>query len=269
MTRFWTGASAQRIIWIMSKPIAPWLLLLTVSILTACTPQPTLVSTSDPIAAGATDRSQEKLGYTLRNDLLQITLNPTTGDVAYLGAPTGKESFLAAPAGQDLLITRIAGHESLAPAGYVEARDEQTWQYIGEDSLLRWRKIYSLDHNRIIATFLVQNISDQPITFSLILSGQPATGWTRQSSGPDLTTFSRKNPEGADQTLEFRGFVIRPDSDQPLKTEEILRSDEFALPAGARISFTTEWTWQAMAPVPEIPISAQPGPSTSPVTVPQ
>lgn len=258
----------QRIIITMSKLITPLILLLIVSILTACAPQPTLVSTSDPIAAGATDRDKDSLGYTLRNDLLQITINPATGDVAYFGAPTGKDAFLAAPTGGDLLTTRITGHESTATAGYVESRDEETWQYIGEDSLLRWRKIYSLQHDHIVATFLVQNISDQSITFDLILSGSPAAGWVAASTGPDLTTLKRENREAADQSLQFRGFVIHPDAARPLTGNQLLRSDNFTLQPQERISFTTEWLYQAQAPVPVVPASALPA-STAPATVPQ
>lgn len=238
-------------------------------LLTACASKPTLICTSDPITAGATHRERDALGYTLRNDLLQLTLDPATGDVVYFGAPTGSESFFTPTPDHHALSIRIAGHEQTATDGYVEPRDEQTWQYIGDDSLLRWRKIYNLDHNRIIATFLVQNITSQPITFELILAGTPAAEWTASSAGPELTTLTRPMPGPANQSVEFRGFVIHPDAARPLTGPQLLRSDSFTLQPQERISFTTEWTYRAMAPVPEIPAATQPAANTPNPSVPQ
>jgi hypothetical protein len=97
-------------------------------------------------------------GYELTNRKIRIVIYERTGDVTYLGGVN--ENFL----GEGGISLHLLNQQSAAPDGYVEKRDEETWQYLGDTLTgIRWRKIYSLHHDAVAVTALIENRTRDPI----------------------------------------------------------------------------------------------------------
>src|ERR1700744_5078587 len=99
---------------------------------------------------GPTKAERIPSGYSLQNKHLQVVIDSVSGDVVYFGKPDQKLNLLDQP-------VRIVND------GYVEARDEQTWQYMGEDAKnhFTWRKIYCLDGDHLNISILCKNDDKQ------------------------------------------------------------------------------------------------------------
>src|SRR5690606_31887603 len=111
----------------------------------------------DPQRTGPTTLARVSGGYELRNRLIRVVIDETHGDVLYWGAPDGSQNLVASPG--SAVAVRGADHPTGSTQGYIEKRDDQTWQYIGEDATgqVGWRKIYCLDGHSLLATYIVQN----------------------------------------------------------------------------------------------------------------
>jgi hypothetical protein len=108
-----------------------------------------------------------------------------------------------------------------ASDGYVEARDEQTWQYLGRDAqhAIGWRKVYCLEGDRLYASFLVQNLrTDESITCGVLLSVDPPADAGRVRAFNEVQGL--RAPDGVS------GGVV---------------GDVKTLKPGERLSFTTAW----------------------------
>lgn len=181
---------------------------------------------------GPTLMSKVPGGYELRNRWTRVVIDEKTGDILFW-APAGATRNLLPHEGIEALPDQPLDQK---PDGYVEARDEQTWQYLGEDaSHIAWRKIYSLDGRALHASFLMQNNTTQ--TLSAI---EPRL-WAEFAS-LRIDTHDGQLFEGSTSTtaVRVRAFVERS-GPASATLPVILVGDKQPLKPGQRISLTTEW----------------------------
>jgi hypothetical protein len=182
--------------------------------------------------AGPTLMSRVENGYELKNRHVRLVIDENTGDVSFWGDAAGGANLVPRGVVARAVITAEPHARSNPPQGYVEQRDEQTWQYIGEDPEgFGWRKIYCLDSDALYVTCLVQNLRDQPIAIRIeVKPGFEAAGLT--SPGP-LTLQVQTDRHVATLHAFNQGAV--PQSD------DSLTSDPHELKPAERISFTMGW----------------------------
>jgi len=182
-----------------------------VLMLAACTSSP--IPQSAQSEYGPTTRRNSPQGYLLSNRQLGVSIDGFSG-AARLYRLGSDSDFDAA----DVIIPKFARVDPCLPVqGYVEARDDESWQYIGQsgDGRLGWRIVYTLDVDALNVSYIVQNKSDALLVGYVVL---PAVQHTM------LQPFNEDNNLNA------------PAADGSI------RSDEHTLKPGERISFTTRWT---------------------------
>lgn len=185
---------------------------------------------------GPTTMARVEGGYELRNRLLRVVIDETTGDVTYWGSADGEFNLLAPPGA----VARLESTDAAA-VGYIEKRDDQTWQYLGEDEAnkLAWRKVYCLEGASLLVTYIVQNTGPASLRSSIVLRAEMPEHAGLRIVQPDLhevdTDLGR---------VTLRGFRESPyEGSWPIAegTSAMLISDDFLLRPGERYSFTTEW----------------------------
>jgi hypothetical protein len=220
-------------------------ILLPLALAPACAEKPDLSMAErfDPQRTGPTTLARVAGGYELRNRLVRVVIDSSTGDVVYWGSTDGSTNLLASVGSA----SAVRGIDSAggAATGYVEKRDDQTWQYIGDDPgrRIRWRKIFCLDGHSLLATYIVENQGTTRLDGLVALRIPLAEGATARIAQPDLYQITA--PLG---DVELRGFRERPYDryfDDPVAT---LLSDSFQLRPGERFSFTTEWRMEPRLP---------------------
>jgi hypothetical protein len=190
-----------------------------------------------PHGPGPTIKSRVSGGYELSNDQFRIVISESTGDVIFWGF-TGKNRNVLAGRG---MYTTLSGLPDVPVRGYVEARDEDTWQFIGEDdNHITWRKIYSLQRDVLLVSIIVQNNRPDLLQTAIKLNGDL----------PDLNIV-RHDPEQFDAfgnygTVSLHGYneFHNPDSEPILPT--LLQSDTFHLKPAERQSYTMTWVLSAL-----------------------
>jgi hypothetical protein len=196
---------------------------------TSCAKKPVIEAEPRRAITGPAVLAKVQGGYELRNRWQRVVIDEQSGDVAFWG-PVGSDRNLLLQPG---IIARLEDAPDTTIAGYVEKRDDQTWQYIGEDSDgVGWRKIYCLEEESLYVTYIVQNLRKEPRTLRIALRPNFA-GMRMSQPGPD--TLAGRNAFGEVSLLAFN--VTRQPATQP----SYLLSDEHTLKPGERISFTTEW----------------------------
>jgi hypothetical protein len=233
-------------------------------------------STGDLIDYGPTGMSKVAGGYELRNRLLRALIDADTGDLIYFGpigdgrvatsmpaqvvatsgmaasaAPTSgmSESTMSTQPSTGAAAGRSGGAgaefivqlNGVTPAlrGYVEARDEQTWEYAGEDagSRTRWRKIYCLDGWRLMASYLCDNQSDAPMPVMLSVVAEGGFSPTAKSSGDTFTQLV------AGGTLRVKAFdQTVPPAPAAGAGLPVVWSESQVLAPRERFPWTTVWT---------------------------
>lgn len=184
--------------------------------------------------SGPTTMARVAEGYELKNRQIRVVIDELDGRIVYWGASDGQRNLL----GERGVSIELAGLPVSATVGYIEKRDDQTWQFIGVDEQadVGWRRIYCLEGLSLLATFIVQNTGDQPIDSSMTLRAHLADPGGRRIERADL--FTMQSTLGL---VSIRGFrehsgVLPADA-----TPATLVSDDFQLQPGERYSFTTEW----------------------------
>ncbi len=168
-------------------------------------------------------------GYELRNRWVRAVVDDCSGDVTYWGAADGQRNLLMPPG----ILLRLDGSPDVVPDGYVEKRDDQTWQFLGKDSAdIGWRKIYCLEGESLFVSCLLQNLRGEPRTVRIVmLPNFAAMRMTNRRS--DL--LEGRNAFGQ---VRMQTFNLTQSGDDPA---DRLVSDEHTLKPQERISFTTEW----------------------------
>lgn len=184
-----------------------------------------------PLSPGPTLMTRVANGYQLQNDLFRVVISQDTGDVTWWGW-AARDRNMTSGRGLAALAT------SLPPAtleGAIEPRDEQTWQFFGEDSNhIIWRKIYCLDHDRLLVSIIIGNHRDQPIEASVRIVGElPALRILEHT--PEQFTG-----QGGFGTVTLHGYnEFHPPTQPALPT--LIESDVFHIKPGDRQGFTSVW----------------------------
>lgn len=201
----------------------------------SCAPrEPSMAERLDLPTAGPTSMARVADGYELVNRQVRVVIDEARGIPAYWGSVDGNHNLLT-DEGLEIELVNLA---TAKPRGYVEKRDDQTWQYIGDDAPtgLHWRRIYCLEGLSLLATFIVQNNTDHPIDTTMRLRVDFAELGGRRVQRADL--FMMQSRLGMVSVRGFREHRFDGYFDFPPGT---LISDRFQLQPGERYSFTTEW----------------------------
>lgn len=185
-------------------------------------------ATLDPIDYGPTSMKKVEGGYELANRKIRVVIQERTGDAIYLGGVDGKNLL-----GDGGISLHLLNQRSGTPDGYVEKRDDETWQYLG-DSLtgIRWRKVYCLHHDAVAVTALIENRTRDPIDTAIALRSAFAGGEVTAQSA-DL--HERKI---GDVTVHLQAF----NEGKPERPDwATLIGDFRTLKPNERIGITMEW----------------------------
>ncbi len=185
-----------------------------------------------PAGPGPTEMARVANGYELRNRSVRVVIDGTTGDVVAWGTPTQSRNTVAGPRG---VYAAAAGLPDVAPAGYVEKRDDQTWSYLGTDANgITWRKVYDLDHDSLLVSYLVQNTRPTPLTVAVQVRGELI----------DLRLIAHDAEQytgtGGYGTVSLHGWNVAHGQPPP-PLPVLIQSDPFPLKPGERQGYTTEW----------------------------
>ena len=207
-----------------------WMLISCVAILSGCAaPQKPTAPPSVPVDYGPTVMKKVAGGYELANRKLRLVINDKTGDVSYFGTPDGKRNLLTPPG----ITVQLARQPESKPDGYIEKRDDQTWQYLGDTLTgLRWRKIYCLNYDAVDVTCLVENRTRDPIDTAIAVRAS--------FEGGELNAGSA---DTAELTVGVVHISLRAFNEgKPAKPDwAALIGDSKTLQPSERIGITMEW----------------------------
>jgi hypothetical protein len=213
-------------------------------------PEPAAATASPLDLPGPTLMTKVADGYELMNRHIRLVIDEKTGDAIHWGSADGSIDVLhGRPMRSWLSDSGVA-----TPDGYVEKRDDQTWQYIGEDkpSGIGWRRTYCLDGEHAYVTFLIQNQRPGEVTtaIGLLPTDPPSFGPGDVVWQPDQYEATT-SPVAGGVGVTLRAFNERhPSSWAELFGEAATRpavsplivSDLHHLKPGERISWTMDWS---------------------------
>jgi hypothetical protein len=190
---------------------------------------------------GATLMADTPAGYTLTNHHLRLLIDTKTGDAISFGPARGGD-----PIG--IAATRSG---ALRPTqGYLEARDIETWEYLGNEigSKISWRKIYCLDGDRLLVTYLIRNEGKVPIDTQIGIAPLPIAATQPASTQPAATqTAMSWRFEGPNSDAIVSGsYRIKCFNESIVsapRPTELLRNDARPLAPGEGIAWTMVWTY--------------------------
>jgi hypothetical protein len=187
---------------------------------------------SDLSTFGPTKRNRVPEGYELLNNQFRLVISDTTGDVVFWGYVNQPRNMVYHRG----LYTTLSALPDSPVKGYVEPRDEDTWQFMGDDeNHITWRKIYRLNGDHLEVSILIQNNRTTPIDTAVNINGDL----------PSLLILHH-DPEQFDGSGDYGivslhgwNVVHNPTSKPVLPT--LLQSDVFHLKPQERQSYTTMW----------------------------
>lgn len=147
-------------------------------------------------------------GYRLQNRRITATIDEHTGQLGF-------RSILTSLPDSESNCLFSTGEGSAPVDGYVESRDAETWQYIGQskDGQFGWRIVYCLYYDQLNVTYIVENKTKRPITGHIVL----------------LNVWAPVQAFNEDPALNH------------FTPNRSLRSDERTLQPGERMNFATRW----------------------------
>jgi len=182
--------------------------------------------------AGPTRMRKVSSGYELINRHIRAVIADTTGDLVYWGRAGTDRNLLLRPGAT----VQLAGLPEASMQGYIEKRDDQTWQFIGEDSnQVGWRKIYCLEGDSLLISILVQNRRSGPLEDTIQFLAPFASVRILRH---DRDQFEARGGLG---TIHLQAYNEFPPTAAAPSLPVVLVSDLHTLQPQERISFTTEW----------------------------
>jgi hypothetical protein len=181
---------------------------------------------------GPTEMSRVAGGYELTNRLYRLVISDQTGDVTFWGFVDHNRNLLSGRG----IYTTLTGLPETAPHGTIEKRDEQTWQFYGEDdNHILWRKIYCLNGDALAVSIQIQNTRPEDLITTEQIKGE--------LPGLKITHHDPELLEGAvDHTaVLFRGYNEFPAPTSRPANPVLIQSDPFHLKPQERQSYTTQW----------------------------
>jgi hypothetical protein len=182
--------------------------------------------------AGPTLMRKVAGGYELKNRHIRAVVADDTGNLIYWGRAGTDRNLLMKPGAS----VQLAGISAVPMKGYIEKRDDQTWQFIGEDDQnVGWRKIYCLEGDSLLISILVKNQRDVPLDATIEFQA-PFAGVRIVRRANDayeaLTGFG---------AIHLQAYNEFPATAPAVALPVVLVSDPHTLQPQQRISFTTEW----------------------------
>jgi hypothetical protein len=191
-------------------------------------------TTFDPAhTPGPTHMAKVAEGYELTNTLYRVVIDDQTGDVIFWGFVDQSRNMVFH---RGIYTTLTNLPDAPIHDGYIEKRDEQTWQFFGEDdNRITWRKIYCLQGDSLFVSVMVANSRAEPVTTAIQINGELISLHIEHH---DSEMFSGSGGYGS---IELRGFneIHSPASQPALPT--LLQSDTFGLKPGERQGYTSQW----------------------------
>jgi hypothetical protein len=204
------------------------------------TTQPSVPISKQPIqppiefqpASGPTVMSRVAGGYELSNRLFRVVMSDQTGDVTFWGY-VGENRNMVFHRG---IYTGLTTLPDSPPHMMAQARDEQTWEFYGEDANhIVWRKAYCLEYDRLLVSILILNNRPAAIDTAIQINGDlPSMRITHH----DPEQF---NAAGGYGTISLHGYneFHSPTSQPALPT--LIQSDTFHLKPQERQGYTSMW----------------------------
>lgn len=188
-------------------------------------------------SAGPTLMRKVAGGYELKNRHIRAVISDETGDLTYWGRAGTDRNLLLRPGAT----AQLAGLPQPSMQGYIEKRDDQTWQFIGDDSNhIGWRKIYCLEGDSLLISILVQNHHNQPLEATI--------EFLAPFAGVRIVQHERDQFEGRTGlgVIHLQAYNEFPSTAPASPLPVVLTSDPHTLKPQERISFTTEWKLSEM-----------------------
>ncbi len=195
---------------------------------------PTMPAVAAPLedTTGPTVISRVHGGYELRNHLYRVVISDQPGDVTFWGSIDQTRNTVF----QRGIYTSLTGLPDAPIRGYVEMRDEQTWQFHGEDdNHITWRKIYSLQNDSLLVSVIIQNNRSEPLVTAIQICGDLPN---LRIVHHDPEQFTGQGGYGLVSLHGFNEFHA-PTSQPALPV--LIQSDTFHLKPQERQGFTTQW----------------------------
>lgn len=212
-----------------------WLVCLMLAALSiSCAPKqkPLPAGQFDQHLYGPTELSKVENGYELKNRVVRAVISETSGNVTYWGSASGGNNLLL-PGG---IFASVDSRPS-SSVGYIEKRDDETWQYFGDDADgFTWRKIYCLQGDNLFVTYILQNRSKETREVRMNVRGEFNSMKILDRTSDRFEGRSRRG------TVTMRAFNEKIDPFEPPPLPVLLVSDTRSLKPDERISFTTQWT---------------------------
>jgi hypothetical protein len=195
-------------------------------------PQPITTDIYGDTLAGPTLMKKVPGGYQLSNRLYRIVIDEQTGDVTFWGYVNEARNMIFRRG----IYLRLTGLPDVSPQGYVEMRDEQTWQFFGEDANhIIWRKIYCLEGDSLFVSVLIQNNRALPLETSIQIDGD-LIGLVISHHDPEL--FTGRGGYGG---VTLQGFNELPSPASQPALPVLIQSDQFHLKPQERQGYTSRW----------------------------
>lgn len=186
----------------------------------------------NPAAAGPTVMSRVPGGYELINSQFRVVISEQTGDVIYWGYADKIRNVVS----QRGIYTTLSALPETPVKGYVEQRDDDSWQFMGDDeNHITWRKIYRLDKDHLDVSIMIQNNRPDPLDTAININGD-LPGATFMHRDPELLQAFGKYGV---ITLEGWNVTHSPATQPVLPT--LVQSDVLHLKPQERQSYTSMW----------------------------
>jgi hypothetical protein len=218
------------------------------TLITGCsTPHPAATQPLAPVASqavtsffdpdttiGPTVMSKVDGGYQLINRRFRVVISDQTGDVIFWGYVDQARNTVFHRG----IFTSLTGLPDAPIHGYIEKRDDQTWQFYGDDdNHITWRKIYCLEGDSLLVSILITNNrpGPDPLVTAIQIKGD-LISLNIAHHDPEL--FTGRGGYGG-VTLQGFNEYPAPTSQPALPT--LIQSDTFHLKPQERQGYTSQW----------------------------
>jgi len=195
-------------------------------------PQPVQSAIEYQPESGPTLMSRVADGYELKNQKFRIVISDQTGDVIFWGY-VGQDRNMVFHRG---IYTTLTALPDFPPHMMAQPRDEQTWEFYGEDANhIIWRKSYCLQNDMLLVSVLILNNRPDALDTAIQINGDlPSLRITHH----DPEQF---NAAGGFGTVSLHGYneFHTPTSQPALPT--LIQSDTFHLKPQERQGYTSVW----------------------------
>ena len=180
------------------------------------------------VANGPTEMAKVAEGYELKNRKVRIVISEKTGDVIFWGRVNDNRSAVFRRG----IFTASANMPEPTLDGYIEKRDDQTWQFFGTDSnKITWRKIYCLEHESFLVSILATNGQEKPLSMIIELRGDFPNLRITEHNAEQFTGSGAVGPIRIHAFNEFRSPALVP------KLPILVQSDAHTLQPGEADQF--------------------------------